>query len=156
MAKTISIDELQKDLKRIAKELANPRPLLLDIEGAARSEAKESFIEAKDPVSGKKWQELSPMTKANKKRKNLSEKKLIATSKLKNSINGRILNDTVSIGVNLPYAAIHEYGGKAGRNHKVKIPARPYMPMNKDGALSKSLDKSIDRYIDEWIERILK
>jgi len=34
----------------------------------------------------------------------------------------------VSIGSNLPYAAIHEYGGYAGRgSHRVYIPPRPYL-----------------------------
>lgn len=31
-----------------------------------------------------------------------------------------------TIGSNVVYAAIHEFGGMAGRGRKVKIPARPY------------------------------
>ena len=31
-------------------------------------------------------------------------------------------------------AAIHQLGGKAGRGHKVTIPARGYMPMRKEGS----------------------
>ncbi len=31
------------------------------------------------------------------------------------------------IGSEVPYAAIHEYGGKAGRNKSVTIPKRPYI-----------------------------
>lgn len=34
-----------------------------------------------------------------------------------------------------PYAAIQQFGGQAGRGHKVKIPARPFMPVKADGAL---------------------
>lgn len=30
--------------------------------------------------------------------------------------------------IGLPYAAIHQHGGKAGRNRSVQIPARPYLP----------------------------
>jgi len=30
---------------------------------------------------------------------------------------------------NKSYAAIHQFGGDAGRNKKVKIPARPYLKL---------------------------
>lgn len=33
------------------------------------------------------------------------------------------------------YAAIHQFDGKAGRGHKVDIPARPYLPVKADGSL---------------------
>ena len=31
------------------------------------------------------------------------------------------------VGTNLDYAPIHEFGGMAGRGHKVRIPERPYI-----------------------------
>lgn len=34
---------------------------------------------------------------------------------------------TVVYGSTVPYAAIHEYGGNAGRNRAVPIPKRPYL-----------------------------
>jgi len=46
---------------------------------------------------------------------------------LVNSINWQADRDSVAIGTNRVYAAIHQFGGKAGRNKKVTIPARPYM-----------------------------
>ncbi|TSA12012.1 MAG: phage virion morphogenesis protein, partial [Deltaproteobacteria bacterium] len=33
----------------------------------------------------------------------------------------------IIIGTNVIYAAIHQFGGKAGRGRKVTIPARPYL-----------------------------
>lgn len=33
----------------------------------------------------------------------------------------------LTFGSRVPYAAIHEYGGQAGRGHKVRIPGRPYL-----------------------------
>lgn len=33
------------------------------------------------------------------------------------------------------YAAIQQFGGQAGRGHKVRIPARPFMPVQADGTL---------------------
>jgi phage gpG-like protein len=41
------------------------------------------------------------------------------------------------MGSSVPYAAIHEYGGSAGRNRSVQIPARPYL----NPALEKSETK---------------
>lgn len=39
----------------------------------------------------------------------------------------RVENNSVTIGTRIPYAAIHQFGGQAGRGRKVTIPARPYM-----------------------------
>ena len=39
------------------------------------------------------------------------------------------------IGSNKEYAAIHQFGGMAGRGRKVEIPARPYLPLTTDGDL---------------------
>lgn len=33
----------------------------------------------------------------------------------------------LTFGTRVPYAAIHEFGGMAGRGHKVRIPGRPYL-----------------------------
>lgn len=152
----MTIDELQADLKRIKRELDNTSPLLEDLQEAALSKVEEAFIDGKSTVTMQKWQELSPVTKAYKKRKNLSEKKLIARNKLRMNINGRILNDTVKIGTNVHYAAIHEYGGMAGKNHKVKIPARPYMPVDKNGKMGKSLERIIEKRLFAWIDKVVK
>lgn len=40
------------------------------------------------------------------------------------------------IGTNVEYAAIHQFGGMAGRGRKVKIEARPFLPITADGALT--------------------
>ncbi len=38
---------------------------------------------------------------------------------------------TIGVGGHIPYAAIHQFGGMAGRGKKVKIPARPYLAVNR-------------------------
>lgn len=61
------------------------------------------------------------------------KKTLIDTARLMNSINSRAYADRVEVGTNVVYAAIHHFGGPAGRGKKVKIPARPYlMVQNED------------------------
>ncbi|MES8537205.1 phage virion morphogenesis protein, partial [Cutibacterium acnes] len=37
-----------------------------------------------------------------------------------------------AVGTNRVYARIHQLGGKAGRNRKVTIPARPFLGINAD------------------------
>jgi len=46
---------------------------------------------------------------------------------LMGSISYRPFTNKVEISANKKYAAIHQFGGKAGRGLKVNIPARPYM-----------------------------
>jgi len=55
---------------------------------------------------------------------------LVDTGALKRSITFNISESQdgiVYIGTNLEYAAIHQFGGKAGRNKSVKLPARPFL-----------------------------
>lgn len=54
-------------------------------------------------------------------------KTLIDTARLQNSVTARAEADRVVVGTNVIYARIHQLGGMAGRNKKVKIPARPYL-----------------------------
>lgn len=54
-------------------------------------------------------------------------KVLIDTGRLYKSINAKAFSDRAEIGTNVIYSAIHQFGGKAGRGHKVTIPARPYL-----------------------------
>ena len=34
------------------------------------------------------------------------------------------------VGTNKVYVSIHQFGGDAGRNKKIKIPTRPYLKLN--------------------------
>lgn len=54
-------------------------------------------------------------------------KPLVDTGALRDSVNQNYDNDTAIVGTNMVYAAIHHFGGMAGRNRKVRIPARPFL-----------------------------
>lgn len=56
---------------------------------------------------------------------------------LSGSIHFQAGKDSVTIGSSgsIPYAAIHQMGGLAGRGKKVSIPARPYLAVNRGGGL---------------------
>lgn len=60
-------------------------------------------------------------------RKAAGFKTLVRSARLKNSISYRLISNGIEVGTNVVYAAIHQYGGKAGRGRSVTIPARPYL-----------------------------
>ena len=49
------------------------------------------------------------------------------------------------------YAAIHQFGGQAGRGHKVKIPARPFMPVKADGSLYPDEQRMLLTALEEFL-----
>ncbi|MBF0415604.1 MAG: phage virion morphogenesis protein [Magnetococcales bacterium] len=85
---------------------------------------QERFDAEKDP-DGNKW---APHSEVTKKRRG-GGKILTDTGRLRhNSISYRVEGDTLIVGANAVYAAIHQLGGEAGRkSHRVMIPARPYL-----------------------------
>ena len=54
---------------------------------------------------------------------------LTDTGRLRGSIAHTVTGGgrAVEVGSNVLYAAIHQFGGRAGRGHKAKLPARPYL-----------------------------
>ena len=63
---------------------------------------------------------------------------LVDTENLMSSITSYYDNNVAEVGTNEPYAAIHQFGGKAGRGRKVDIPARPFLvltPQDEDDIL---------------------
>jgi phage virion morphogenesis protein len=60
---------------------------------------------------------------------------LIDHGNLRGSITHQPSADQVEVGTNVIYAAIHQFGGKAGRGRQVTIPARPYLGIGGDDEL---------------------
>jgi phage virion morphogenesis protein len=52
---------------------------------------------------------------------------LTNTGRLRRSITAEPGANSLAVGTNVVYAAIHQFGGMAGRGRKVRIPARPYL-----------------------------
>ncbi|MCM0018507.1 MAG: phage virion morphogenesis protein [Tagaea sp.] len=62
---------------------------------------------------------------------------LIDRGHLRQSVHHRAERDRVTVGSNSFYAAIHQFGGKAGRNRAATIPARPFIGLS-DGDKTKA------------------
>lgn len=82
------------------------------------------------------WKDLSPVTKFARSQTNRKGKAgtsdnafniLVRSGRLRNSINYKITGGTLQVGTNVKYAAIHHFGGMAGKNKKVSIPSRPFL-----------------------------
>ena len=149
MKQNISLQQLIDELDFTIKQCKNISPILHEVGNLAKNEAELSFEKETSPF-GDKWTPLSKQTLKHKK----GSKILTESSMLQRSINSRTklqqtktsTQGSVSIGTNLEYAPIHQFGGKAGKNLKANIPARPFLPF-KDGDIPNDLKEDIKETI---------
>lgn len=123
----IKIDdkEIQKLLKKLISKTENLRPLMRNIAGIMLDSVEENFEKEGRPD---KWQGLAkPTIKQRTKKGYWPGRILQVRGELASSITSKFDENSAVVGTNKVYAAIHQLGGKAGRNKKVKIPARPYL-----------------------------
>lgn len=121
---TVSLPRLEQ-LRAKLRDMSQP---LAAIGNALKEEARLRFVEQASPY-GPAWKPLSPATLANPRR-GRNAQILRDTGRLMNSITYESNASSATVGTNVIYAAIHQFGGKAGRGRKVTIPARPYLPTN--------------------------
>ncbi|MBF0424150.1 MAG: phage virion morphogenesis protein [Magnetococcales bacterium] len=119
-----ALDEVFAGLTRAASDLT---PAMRAIgEHLITATQTERFDPQKDP-QGQPWTPLAESTKKQKKHDTILDE----SSRLRNSIHDEAGVDEVRIGTDVIYAAIHQLGGEAGRkDHRVTIPARPYLGAN--------------------------
>ncbi len=114
------------EIERQAARLADRRPILEAMGHELKVLTKEAFMN--ESVRPSTWPPLKPETLKRKKGRGGMLRGPLAL--LMRSIHQTALtNDSVSEGTDRPYAAIHQLGGQAGRNHAATIPARPYFPI---------------------------
>ena len=112
-----------KLLGGVLKRIGNPGPVMKILGAIVRTSVVRNFEKGGRPT---KWQALSPETLKTKKGTAILREQGMAGG-LMGSVNYKPFSDKVVISANKVYAAIHHFGGKAGRGRKVTIPARPYM-----------------------------
>ncbi len=119
---TINVDglkEVQGLLKRIKASTMNLNPVLRDFGEHMRRSVEKDFQKGGDPP----W----------KKSKKAKGKTLIASAVLKNSITPDLIRGGIVIGTNVPYAAIHQFGGTIPA-HKVTAGPGKVLPIPIAGA----------------------
>ena len=143
----IKIDnkEVNKRLLELAEKGENLRPLMKNIAGIFASSTEDNFREEGRP---EKWTDLAGATKKKRTKKRKWPGQILQVEgKLAASVNTQYDDNSAVIGSNLDYARIQQLGGQAGKNHKVNIPARPYLQLtNYD---FEYINKVISQYIKE-------
>ena len=112
------IDEIIQTLNRIAQKTENRKDLMADIAETMRLAVGKNFEEEGRPA----WAGLKYPNKSGKILQGES-------GDLSSGIIAESNNDQAIVGSNKVYAAIHQFGGMAGRGRKVKIPARPFLQL---------------------------
>ncbi|MDP0232225.1 phage virion morphogenesis protein [Glaesserella parasuis] len=133
---TNGIDEIIKTLKLLASTTENNASLMRNIAGTMESAVLTNFdVGGRPRWLGIKYRDGSP---------------LVDTENLMSSITSDYDKDVAIVGTNEAYAAIHQFGGKAGRGRKVDIPARPFL------MLTPQDEEDILQDVQDYWQSILK
>jgi phage virion morphogenesis protein len=136
--------EIQQVLKKLIFKTENLRPLMKNIAGIMADSVEENFEQEGRPD---KWEKLSPVTiKLRSKKGYWPGRILQMQGDLAVSITSKYDENSAIVGTNKVYASIHQFGGDAGRNKKVKIPARPYLKLT-DEDLTQILKATKDYFV---------
>ena len=113
---------------------------------------QNNFKRESEP-DGRPWRALSPATATrmitSKKRRGYHPI-LRVTGNLAD-VKVRATRDYVEIGSNLAYAAIHQFGGQAGR---VRIPARPWL-FDRQGGIPQKMAEALARTAQRELDQCL-
>ena len=136
----IDLAEVAAALRDMRRMLIDTDPLMDEIGEIIVSQAQDSF-ENQEAPDGTPWE---PSQRA------LAEggQTLVDSGQLLDSISSEVLPDEVVIGSNKVYAAIHQFGGEAGRGHAVTLPARPFVP-DEDSVDMAEINAAIARHFAE-------
>lgn len=130
----IKIDDksVNDALDRLLARAEDMTPVMAEISEILLDATWENFDQQGRPA----WEPLKPSTIAERTRDGHWPGKILQRSgQLRAAVHP--FHDAANAGVSVaaPYAAIHQLGGQAGRNHAATIPARPYLPVTADGEL---------------------
>lgn len=147
---------VERGLAALARAGLDLRRPLTETGEYVRSETVQRFQDSRGP-DGEAWAPLAPATlwgrvggfsgrrfhkrtwtlRAKVARRMASAKPLVDHGHLRNSITCEVTAEAVQVGTNMVYAAIHQFGGPAGRkDHRVHIPARPYLGLSPQDELA--------------------
>ena len=133
---TLDDAETQAAFAELNRRSTDMTGLMRRITGHMADAAEDSFARQRSP-DNVPWVDLSRFTKASRKKTgHWPGAKLQVSGLLAASVTAQTARtwgrDFAQIGSNVPYARIHQLGGKAGRNHKVTIPARPFLGLSSE------------------------
>ena len=105
---------------------------LLDVAGGViESQTRRRIADEKTSPGGEEWPEWSIVTAGTR---HSGHSLLVGELDLIDSIQYIVGGNEVEIGSPLVYAAIHNFGGEAGRGGSTEIPAREYLGLSDDNS----------------------
>ena len=176
----INSHELNAKLNRVAQAMDETSPLMAAIAGSLATVTDDNFAAQGRPT----WAGRKPSTIKSYQRQGLTYGGVL---QLSGNLRARNVTSSdqksASIGNNMPYAAIHHFGGtikhpggtryqKGGRlasftknsftgptsgvtgAHDIKIEARPYLPMDANGFLQPEAENEIFKDVDFYWQKI--
>jgi len=142
----IKIDnkELNHVLDKLFERTSDLKPLMKNVAGIMADSVEENFKQEGLPD---KWEELKKVTiKLRTKKGYWPGKILQMRGELAASITSEYSENSAIVGTNKTYAAIHQFGGNAGKGKKVTIPARPYLNINNNESVQ--ILKEVNKYFN--------
>ena len=128
-------EQIARTLEKLSRAVKDRTPLMKSIAGTMEAGVLQNFNDGgRPPWQGLKYREGDP---------------LVNTRSLMKSITSEYDNNQAMVGTGKPYAAIHQVGGKAGRNKKVEIPARPFL------LLTPEEEEDILEDIQDYFQKII-
>ncbi len=124
-------------LRKLVKKAEDLSPVMSTIAGIMADAVEENFEK-----EGPGWSKLAASTVRQRARKGHWPGKMLQVSgQLAASISKKWDSRSARVGTNKAYGAIQHLGGKAGRGHRVTIPARPYLTL--DGRALEAIKRAI-------------
>jgi phage virion morphogenesis protein len=129
-------------LSRVVSAFVSPARIIAAASHALVERIRLCFVDQRDPW-GNPWAPLADATLAHRRDQGRSGVSILRdTGQLFASLADGVDNDEAAIHLGFADrpASIHQWGGRAGRNHAVTIPARPMMPIRQDGTVDMPSD----------------
>ncbi len=121
---TINDKSLRRSLRALDLAATDMEPAMRKIAGTLLAETQFNFLDEGRPG----WM---PSLAAEER----DGQTLQDTGRLMGSVSTDHDDRQAVVGTNVVYGAIHQFGGKTGRNESVELPARPFLPVTGDGEL---------------------
>ncbi len=133
-------------LRRLTASARDRTPAMRKAAGIMHSAVEDNFEEEGRP----KWKSLAAATvRQRTKERSWPGKILQRSGNLARSITRHYDADSAVVGTNEVYAAIHNFGGKAGRGRKVEIPAREFLHLEPED--EEDIERSFARFLGEAV-----
>ena len=157
MIEVKGLEELQTKLKSLQNIDKKAKPLMQTLGNILQNEIEASFENESSPF-GQKWQALKPSTISQKQKLgkssnilrwdgNLADKWIVKADDKKATVS----NNTNKNG--FAYGLVHQFGtNKVGRSKNIKIPARPFLPVDKSGNLPSRVKDVVKKVVIKFVE----